>query len=854
MNNKGTINPRPYARLITMMGDQLIKNEKIALIELIKNSYDADATWVQVRFNAFESKDGNFILTPQSAIEIEDNGIGMTFDVIRDSWLNPASPYKYFKKRRGEDRTVKGRIMQGEKGIGRYAVFKLGDTVEIYSRSNQEASKEIYVKSDLSIYSSELTEKKDSLDFSISEFESQKKDVQKLCQSIKREGYGIVGLLSSENTIDWLNELLQVANLSDKIITKQINLSLPSEIETLTVNTEHSRKKLFKYLTDDEKNEIKRLNRFLIELAHPLEAPHKLPVFLDEIEYVYEINDEPQKITNREIHLRENKLVRDPYGSLIKISNLKSTWSENKIEEILQDCLKMVSPFNDAEFEIDIIINGVSKSLGERETWEDLLKMAPLRMTGAMDGQSDLTYSLNGIEDKILFNDIAQDKNVRKHFFAPDGNLKRMPHCGPFSFEFYVFDLDRKATLESPLDDINRSLIKRNRIYLYRDEIRVYPYGDPSDDWLELDILRGTQKAGSYLSNDQITGYIAISSKGNPDLRDKTNREGLMDIGNAYQDLKVLVLGILGFLNKEFKKYKDRRSLQDLEQKKKKGYFASEVRVENELATLLDYVRKSGDGKAENITKKLIKDYKKEYDFFKERLEIVEDLAAVGMTVEAASHDLMIMMERSGESLHGLLKMTEKNNFDYNKLRSALIKMQEQHNFIHDQMSGIQPLFRSARRESRSFNILNIIRTVTKYYGVPMEKRKITLSTREISGPLQVTCSEAILLQVFINLFDNAVYWLTTNNRDRKIEIVIDSKRSEVTFADSGPGVKLDDIPYIFEPFFSTKGIRGRGLGLYIAEQLLERSSYHISYISDNKGKLLEGANFLVSFNKTDVD
>ena len=45
---------RPYARLLTMLGDQLIKNERIALVELIKNAYDADADGVEVRFENFE--------------------------------------------------------------------------------------------------------------------------------------------------------------------------------------------------------------------------------------------------------------------------------------------------------------------------------------------------------------------------------------------------------------------------------------------------------------------------------------------------------------------------------------------------------------------------------------------------------------------------------------------------------------------------------------------------------------------------------------------------------------------------------------------------------------------------------
>ena len=51
MNTKLTI--RPYARLLTMLGDQLIKNEQIAVLELIKNAYDADADWVKLSFVGF---------------------------------------------------------------------------------------------------------------------------------------------------------------------------------------------------------------------------------------------------------------------------------------------------------------------------------------------------------------------------------------------------------------------------------------------------------------------------------------------------------------------------------------------------------------------------------------------------------------------------------------------------------------------------------------------------------------------------------------------------------------------------------------------------------------------------------
>ena len=71
-------------------------------------------------------------------------------------------------------------------------------------------------------------------------------------------------------------------------------------------------------------------------------------------------------------------------------------------------------------------------------------------------------------------------------------------------------------------------------------------------------------------------------------------------------------------------------------------------------------------------------------------------------------------------------------------------------------------------------------------------------------------------------------------------------------FSDNGPGIREDDVPYIFEPFYSTKGIEGRGLGLYISRKLMERNDYFINLANIKNEKVLEGANFVVTFIKQD--
>ena len=159
-----TLTIRPYARLLTMLGEQLIKNEQIALAELIKNSYDADADWVKVSFVDFGE---NMEVSAKSKIIIEDNGEGMSIDTIEKSWMNPATPNKLAKDG-VEKRTVnKKRVIQGEKGIGRFAILKLGRKIKITTRTDSSKD-ELVIDYDLSAYDDNfLTENKKEKDLFI---------------------------------------------------------------------------------------------------------------------------------------------------------------------------------------------------------------------------------------------------------------------------------------------------------------------------------------------------------------------------------------------------------------------------------------------------------------------------------------------------------------------------------------------------------------------------------------------------------------------------------------------------------------------------------------------------------------
>lgn len=107
----------PTGRLIMSIGKDLIKDLPAALVELVKNSYDADASYVKITY--IKNEDGLIII-------VEDDGHGMSQDTVLNAWMVPSTDYKLKKKN-----SPKGRVYQGRKGIGRYAVSLLGNKLEL---------------------------------------------------------------------------------------------------------------------------------------------------------------------------------------------------------------------------------------------------------------------------------------------------------------------------------------------------------------------------------------------------------------------------------------------------------------------------------------------------------------------------------------------------------------------------------------------------------------------------------------------------------------------------------------------------------------------------------------------------
>jgi hypothetical protein len=122
--------------------------------------------------------------------------------------------------------------------------------------------------------------------------------------------------------------------------------------------------------------------------------------------------------------------------------------------------------------------------------------------------------------------------------------------CGPVRARLFAFDLEGEALAQiGPRMEVRAWLKEWTGVSVYRDGFRVWPYGEPHDDWLRLD-QRRVNNPVQHLSNNQVIGFIDIGRDANPHLIDQTNREGLIH-NQALDDLRRLVYFVLQILEAE---------------------------------------------------------------------------------------------------------------------------------------------------------------------------------------------------------------------------------------------------------------------------------------------------------------
>ena len=795
---KFDINPH----VIRQLGAELVTDQVTALMELIKNSYDADANYVKVTIDTEHSlnDDDLFNKKHRGYIIVDDDGFGMDRNTILYSWLI----ISYSEKRPStgiKPKTPKGRTPLGDKGLGRLSTQKLANICEIYTKKkNKEA---LHVGFNWNDFDSAPTLSEVNVDFQDTSFSKDEGTRLVLLDIIDKNAW------EGTNLARFKALLCQLISPYKENRPFRVYVSINGE----TINL------------DQESDKLQRLS-------------------ISDISFQYQ-----NKVFKWHASISMRKLIGNDFDTYERI--------------VLSDNGKrfLTCFFADKNGRYSNFKHSTDSSWLEAE----------------------LSFNLTDIKGpKSLFDFDS---------FDPGDFSGRIQ-------EFALQNLSKNeewwSSLYSSFDEYKSFIEPQKGIKVYRNGFAIRPYGINGNDWLKLG--EGWTKGSSYygLRPGNVVGFVSIDEGINRHLKDKTDREGLIE--NEYARVFFSILNyFIKSVNQEFENlrrfyldYKKEsasdnqkvktvsdafKAIQDQGQKGTEllqsyevvqiklndvqtriesivkhdsygsGLFAQEeeslaIQTLKEVSVILDNSRavlreaKSILRDSELLNEALTV-LRPKLDALENSLLDMTELASLGLISEMVSHDLGQIADRMLGKSKELEKQTKtKEGVSSEHIYALISFINSTVSSLKSQMKHLDSSMKYSRLKTESFSLYGFLEKEEKqYYSEKLIENNIQLYINNIRD-FSITTNKGRTIQVFDNLINNSLYWLQYKQGDRKILITID--KPWVYFEDNGPGIKESVENTLFSPFVTCKPEgTGRGLGLFIVQQLLDDSGCDI--VLDNE-------------------
>ncbi|MDR6563612.1 MULTISPECIES: sensor histidine kinase [unclassified Arcicella] len=791
--------------VIKQLGEQLISDEVTAIMELIKNSYDAEADWVKIDIDVNNCLTNDFHFNDvKGYILLEDNGEGMSLSDISSRWLVISFSAKRDQKESGTYNEGK-RIPLGDKGLGRLSTQRIGKQIEIVTGV---ADEDIY----------------HSLAYNWDDFDGTRKlsDVQVVYRTFPKK-VGLKGtkvaITSLNNPTVWKGEAFDVFR---------------SELSKMIFPVKENRPFNVRLSVAGQKVDLDSLNEQLRKQA------------IGE----YKLRYDGKKL-NIEILLKLNKLRG-----------------------------------NDSSFYEKTIISDNGKAFFEfltdkQRNKREFLDKVQTEYLGQLNNGYFFKYKTEYHFEKIANNSVIS------------GDILILANPGIFDGEILEYDIRGDVDLneEEYFDSVGeyKRLVKNQvGVRIFRDGFGIKPYGLNNNDWLQLSTGQTSGASFYGLRPGNIIGYISISNKDNLSLTEKTDREGFVESPYS-QNFFLITKKFVSEINLVLERAKRALNTYKSVLADSKGTFQGSTtkaiegvnavaeqskntlpiieELQTDLSSISKEVKQNIDSplfnnqnttsadlkvvsflhKAENTLMQVEKAIKSsaeldnnadfiapQINLLKRQLHDFSELAGLGLTAEAWSHEILNMLERISSQTNDIekrLKMLK--NID----SVIYIYIEYVKSFVQNlriQVNHFSPSLRYNREKKQEIKLSEFIDESKTFFVSKFTKINGEIKV-SISEDFKVKANKGKLTQVFDNILLNSEYWLRKKQLSDKsflpiVFIEVDSHLIKIW--DNGSGIDETIAESIFQPFTTSKPVgEGRGLGLYIVEQIIESMGGEITLL-----------------------
>ena len=817
MQRSEKMNLTASARLIMQLGEQLIEDELVALLELIKNAYDADANNVDVVIDTDT-------ITPYGVgrIEIKDDGNGMIPSIVRNSFLRLSTSFKEEEK----SSIYYHRRVLGKKGIGRLSFQRLGNYITVETVPNIERFEETDLLKDEDVeFIKEY--RKINIDIDWSEF------------PIDMDFSDIIATVKYEKDV--------VASSGTKIVIQGIkNLNF----------------------WDMDKKKEEKLKNELLNMMDPFQKNLNLKKS-ERFNVLLKINDVPYSAEPI-----DESLLDELYDS--KVSFDFKDWKlhvkiERPLKYVMQRRNSIVNRMEDSGYEI------LRETQYEKECEDYLVNFKDLNKVYIDYPKIKFTIEKTTFLSESLISKLVEKKEkgeITEEEYRK-AIVDQYAYPGDFAGVIYARDKTNKEEIDiilgkeglvkaklNTLSDINKAWSSMQGVYVYRNGFRVLPYG--RKDWIGF-TEKSQTAANNIYKEHTVVGYLKLDGFTSEKLEEQTNRQGFIqdEYGkNFFMLIQNFLLNIMfesdikfrdGFSRIKEKKdgvvtdngkiiferiadFEDEKNarMQDVKEQvedlriaiSNKAMAANMPQkvVENLQDTILQY---------EAVEKKAIDEKKQEIYLKSQQIEEIKDivpLLGLGIIAESLTHE----MNRIEQNIEDCARDTIKCKTDTDKIVKNQRNIITQTNFLKIQLAHMESTYRRNLEKQEEILLRDFLLDMYVNEDSPMSRkaRRDGVDVLVEGANILIKANKGILTTIFDNIFLNSLYWVQYSQQKKYIKFIVKQSGTIECF-DSGCGVHPEIEDKLFEPFRFMKE-NGRGLGLYIVRELTENMNGRV-WLSDER-------------------
>lgn len=399
--------------------------------------------------------------------------------------------------------------------------------------------------------------------------------------------------------------------------------------------------------------------------------------------------------------------------------------------------------------------------------------------------------------------------------------------AGSFIFDIRIYDREEdcnerlsKTLKTKGKQETSRVLNNILGLRISKNSFNIKPYGEEQKDWMELGHMR-VQNPTEVIDKNQILGNIILYSPSNDALEEKTNREGFFET-KAFIDLKTIMRSVLLELGKRRYRYRVRHGI---------GRTVTSKFKRPDSIKFINFLKNStNDQKLIKKAEQFVIETNTTLENLENSLSFSERLAALGNGLELVYHELAQPITLLGSSISSLDFKIKKNITEI-KLRQDMLTdiVSSTNNLlsIDELRKSLQPAI--GRTRPAYFFPYKTFQKVRLLHNQELKEKNVKIIIDESSKLKRIQSFEFVFWISFLNIFNNAVYWLNEVESDkRQIQFKINSDDS-IELSNTSDPIPEDYIESIFEYGVTFKKSKNAtGLGLAYTRSQLNKIDYQI--------------------------